>query len=81
MKTDMEIVELCTFPDDDSQYCKCFTVPKDWLMDILEILDGMNECKGVDLENFLDNYCWEETWCIYCSAKQVGCVLSERIEL
>ena len=77
----METVELGTFADNDDQFCRVFTVSKDWLIDILERLDGFNEQHGVDLENFLDNYCWEETWCIYCSAKQVGCVLSERIEL
>ena len=29
-------IGLCTFPDDDKDYCKYFEVDKDWLIDILE---------------------------------------------
>lgn len=61
--------ELCTFPDDDKDYCKCFTVPTDWLIDVLERIDSFNNQEGVDLERFLDNYVWEETWFIYLQAK------------
>lgn len=62
-------ITLCTFPNDDADYCKEFDVPQDWLIDILERLDKINERKGVNLENFLDNYIWDETWFIYLHAK------------
>lgn len=77
----LETVELGTFADNDDQFCRVFTVPKDWLIDILERLDGFNEQYGVDLENFLDNYCWDETWFIYKQAKCQGCLLKEWIDL
>ena len=52
---------------------------KDWLIDILERLDSQNERRGVDMENFLDNYCWDETWFIYELAKEKGKILGEEI--
>lgn len=58
-------VELCTFPDDDDDYCKIFTVPKKWLLDLLERMDGLNNNQGVDLEQFLEEYVWDETALIY----------------
>lgn len=73
----MEKIELCTFPDDDKDYCKVFTVPKNWLIDILETVDSFNERKGVNLENFLDNYAWDETWFIYLQAKSQNKLISE----
>lgn len=76
----MENIALCTFPDDDKDYCKYFEVPKDWLVDILERLDNMNERKGVDLEEFLDNYVWDETWFIYELAKTKGKLIMEKEE-
>lgn len=74
------IVGLCTFPDDDKDYCKYFEVHERWLMEILESLDNMNEQKGVDLEEFLDNYVWDETWFIYELAKNKGKLIMEREE-
>lgn len=76
----MKNIGLCTFPDDDKDYCKYFEVPESWLIDILERLDNMNERKGVDLENFLDNYVWDETWFIYELAKDKGKLIVEREE-
>lgn len=72
-----EIIELCTFPDSDDDYCKVFAVTRNWLVDILDRLDQCNEQKGVDLENFLENYVWEETWFIYEQAKAFGEILRE----
>lgn len=74
------VVGLCTFPDDDKDYCKYFEVHEDWLIDILERLDNMNERKGVDLEEFLDNYVWDETWFIYNLAKGNGMLIMEKEE-
>ena len=54
------IVGLCTFPDDDKDYCKYFEVHERWLIDVLESFDNMNDRKGADLENFLNNYIWDE---------------------
>lgn len=69
------IVGLCTFPDDDKNYCKYFEVHERWLM---ETLDGMNERKGVDLKRFLDNYTWDETWFIYELAKNNDKLIMEK---
>lgn len=70
-------ITLCTFPDDDADYCKEFDVPKGWLLDILQRLDEKNERKGVVLDNFLENYVWDETWFIYLQAKKEGTLLRE----
>lgn len=74
------IVGLCTFPDDDKDYCKYFEVHETWLMDILKRLDSMNERNGVDLERFLDNYIWDETWFIYELAKESRKLIVEKEE-
>lgn len=74
------VVSLCTFPDDDKDYCKYFEVPEGWLVDILERLDNMDERKGVGLEEFLDNYVWDETWFIYNHAKNSGMLIMEKEE-
>lgn len=63
-------ITLCTFPDDDADYCKEFDVPKSWLLDILQYIDERNERRGVNLDNFLENYIWDETWFIYLQAKK-----------
>lgn len=74
------IVGLHTFPDNDKNYCKYFEVHERWLMEILESLDSMNERKGVDLERFLDNYTWDETWFIYELAKNNDKLIMEKEE-
>lgn len=71
------IVGLCSFPDDDKYYCKYFEVPEIWL---IEILESMNDRKGVDLERFLDNYTWDETWFIYELAKKNGKLIMKKEE-
>lgn len=75
------IVELCTFPNDDKNYCKYFEVSENWLMEILESFDNMNERKGVDLENFLNNYVWDESWVIYELAKRDNKLIMEKEEV
>jgi hypothetical protein len=77
----MKNIGLCTFPDDDKDYCKYFEVPKNWLIDILEKIDNMNEQKGVDLEEFLNNYVWDETWFIYELAKDKCKLIMEKEEV
>ena len=74
------IVGLCTFPDDDKDYCKYFEVPKTWLIEIIDSLDNMNERKGVNLEEFLNNYIWDETWFIYELAKKNDKLIMETEE-
>lgn len=69
--------ELCTFPDDDKDYCKVFEVPTDWLTDIIERLDGFNEQLGTSLSQFLEEYCWDETYFIYLQAKKEKKLLKE----
>ena len=70
-------VELCTFPENDNDYCHSFTVPKDWLLNVLDSLDRANNREGVNLKRFLDNYIWDETYFIYENAKQNGVLLEE----
>lgn len=72
-------VSLDTYPDKDDQQCRVFQVPTGWLLKLLEKLDELNEQKGVNLENFLCNYCYEETSFIYTQARIKGLVLDERI--
>ena len=79
--TNFKNIGLCTFPDDDKDYCKYFEVPKDWLVNFLDKLDSMNERKGANLQNFLDNYVWDETWFIYLQAKQDACCDNEKEEM
>ena len=73
-----DTVTLDTFPDDDRNFSKKFTVPKSWLIDLLEKMDALNERKGVDLDQFLQNYIWDETWFIYLQAKQCEVISEER---
>ena len=75
------IVGLCTFSNDDKNYCKYFEVSENWLMEILKSLDSMNERKGVDLENFLNNYAWDESWFIYELAKRNNKLIIEKEEV
>ena len=78
LKNDDDSVTLDTFPDDDRNFSKKFTVPKSWLIDLLEKMDALNERKGVDLDQFLQNYIWDETWFIYLQAKQCEVISEER---
>ena len=67
---------LSTFPEDDKDYSIVFEVPTDWLIDVLERLDGKNENVGVNLANFMANYIWDESWSIYELARKEGKVLN-----
>ena len=78
LEKDDDSVTLDTFPDDDRNFSKKFTVPKSWLIDLLEKMDALNERKGVDLNQFLQNYIWDETWFIYLQAKQCEVISEER---
>lgn len=70
-------IELETFPLDDKNYCHSFVVDRDWLIDVIEKLDSFNNREGVGLENFLENYIWDETWFIYLAAKVEERLVSE----
>lgn len=74
----MKSVGLCTFPDDDKDYCKYFEVPKGWLLDVWEKWN--NNKQYIDLDEFLDNYVWDETWFIYSLAKSNGMLIMEKEE-
>ena len=73
-------IELCTFPDDDNDFCKLFKVQKNWLINLLEKLDSFNERKGVDIDEFLENYIWDETWFVYMQAKKEDKIIEEKVE-
>lgn len=76
--TTEEQVVLETFPEDDKYYSLEFVVPKDWLIDILERLDALNNCEGVDLQRFLDNYIWDETYFLHAAAEEDGVIISQQ---
>ena len=73
----VKIVELATYSDSDESHDKVFAVPEDWLLDLLERLDDLSERKGVDLDNFLQNYCYDETWFIYNQAVKEEMLIRE----
>lgn len=79
MKTGFTV--LCTFPEDDKNYCHQFSVETVWLANALDKMDYCNEQKGVDLENFLQNYCWVETYAIYKMAKAENRIIAEMEEV
>lgn len=70
-------IELCTFPEDDRNYCHCFTVPVRWLYRKLQAMDALNERKGVSIKNFIENYVWDETFAIYKMAQVAGVISNE----
>ena len=70
-------ISLCTFPDDDCNYCHSFVVDTRWLIQVLERMDELNERRGVSIRNFMDNYVWDETWAIYNIAKAENRILFE----
>lgn len=74
----MRNIGLCTFPDDDKDYCKYFEVPINWLVDIWG--KWGNNKRYIDLDEFLDNYVWDESWFIYCFAKNNGQLIMEKEE-
>ena len=71
------IIELCTFPEDDANYCHCFSISVTNLLDILEKLDDANNQNGVNLDNFSQNYDWAETSFIYNQAQALKQVMHE----
>lgn len=76
----IETTELDTFPDDDKDYCKLFEVPTDWLLETIRTMDGYKERKGVTVQQFLEEFVWEETEVIYELAKQQGKLLREAVQ-
>ena len=73
-----DTISLDTYPDNDIDKHKTFEVPTGWLIDILESLDNFNERQGVNLNNFLNNYCYNETDFIYEQAIIQGKLISEK---
>lgn len=71
-------VELCTYPDHDSKFTKIFKVEHDWLIDKIIDLHKLNDGERTNLQNFLDNYIWEETEIIYQAAKTEHKLISEK---
>ena len=72
-----EQVELETFPVDDTFYSLAFVVPKEWLIDMLERMDALNNREGVDLQRFLENYIWDETYFLYSAAQAANVIIRE----
>ena len=59
-----------TFPVDDKFYDREFCVPFDWFMDWLQH-------EGELFEEFMRKYTWEDTFPMYCKAKEDGIVYKE----
>ena len=76
----IDTTELDTFPDDDKDYCKLFEVPTDWLLDVIRAMDSYNERKDVTVQQFCEEYVWEETEVIYDLAKCQGKLLREAVQ-
>ena len=67
---------LCTFPDDDKDYCKVFIVKTEWLYDWWrENHDG--ELPVDAFYEWLQEYAWDSTWFAYLSAKAEKVVVTE----
>lgn len=50
------------------------------LWNFILIFDGgENENKGVDINNFMENYIWDESFIIYEMAKKEGKLMAEDI--
>lgn len=75
-----ESTELDTFPDDDDDYSKVFEVPTAWLLKTISSMDSYNERKGVTVQEFLEEYVWEETEVIYNLAKEQDKILKETVQ-
>lgn len=70
---DPELIELCTFPEYDDHYCRCFSVPKAWLLRKSLFLQNSEE----GLAQFLEEYVWEDTYSLYLLARSEGVIFSE----
>ncbi len=67
-------VWVCTFPEDDRNYCHEFLVPKG------TIREWLNEEPIVErtVNEFLEEYCWDETYMLYLYASATGQIIKER---
>lgn len=72
-------IELDTFPESAGTSSIRFVVEKEWLIPILESLDSFHLRKGVDLDNFLNNYDYSETDLIRDLAMRQGKILHEEV--
>lgn len=69
-KATTQFVELETYSDNENDETpKKFKVPKAWLLKLLKEMDSLNTRQGVNLDNFLQNYVYDETYAIYCIAE------------
>lgn len=71
------VVELYTYPTDNTKFTKRFEVEKSWLIDTIIEMDKKNARVGCNLQSFLDNYIWIESHVIYEKAKSEGKLLYE----
>lgn len=71
---------LCTFPDNEANYCKLFVVETAWLKQGLTMHGKQgrdNEEREDILRRFLDEYTWGETHSIYLTAVARNKLISE----
>lgn len=73
MTTTSDHVDICTFPQDDKNYCHEFTIARACLEEWLE--NAPEEERTPD--EFLDTYTWDETYFLYLSAGTLGKIIEE----
>ena len=69
---------LDTFPEEDKYYCKSFSVPMAWVIELMDSVSHLANGEPFNLQTFLDNYIWEETDFIYNQAEKAGVLLGEK---
>ena len=67
--------ELTTFPESDEFFATYFTVPTDWLVKTLkerDFFENVNE--DFDLNDWLQEYVWDETYFLKSYAEADGVI-------
>lgn len=72
-------VLLETYPDKAENWIRVFSVPFDWFVNIMDNLSMLTNDTPFDLQFFLDNYCFDETYLVYQIAKRERVMLSDEI--
>lgn len=69
-----DAVDICTFPNDDANYCHEFTIERVYLLEWLKSQTGEKRT----MDEYLDTYSWDETYFLYLQAKALGKIIEER---
>lgn len=66
-------IEICTFPEDDENFCHCFEVSTRWLAQWL----FMNYNTHKTIKEYIDEYDWTSSYMVYCDAQITKAIISE----